>query len=302
MQCHSASRFTGIGAQEQVQRTVPGSSNTHQSEQKRSRLWSNCRKSRPGCSSVHSLNRGKHLVSFVASAVSTARGPDRRQQAKYDLLSSIAGTDRGSAASSWQRALVAEAQVEVESFGSFGIARLEGLWRLIYTIANDVRPLVATSFSPLSFFQVGDIYQKFSSPEEGRVQNIIKLSVAGLTVPDRGVTFTVDATYEVRSDSRVALFFEAASIGELHISPALEAVLAPALLPRTWLNQQLLLALQQLNIRVPLTTPSQMRRQGSNSSGSDQRRGFGEYLLSYIDDDMLIGRASQGCFIFQREM
>lgn len=64
--------------------------------------------------------------------------------------------------------------------------------------------------------QVGNIYQNFSSPEEGRVQNIIQLSVAGLTVPDNGATFTVDATYDVRSDSRIALVFNAASLGERH--------------------------------------------------------------------------------------
>lgn len=45
-------------------------------------------------------------------------------------------------------------QVGVESCGSSGIARLEGLWRLIWTTADDVRPLVATSRSPFSLLQV----------------------------------------------------------------------------------------------------------------------------------------------------
>lgn len=73
--------------------------------------------------------------------------------------------------------------------------------------------------------QVGNIYQKFSSPEEGRVQNIIQLSVAGLTVADRGATFTVDATYDVRSDSRIALVFNAASLGERTSAPGLPPAL-----------------------------------------------------------------------------
>ena len=34
--------------------------------------------------------------------------------------------------------------------------------------------------------------------------------------------------------------------GDIAISPALEAVLAPAILPRTWLNQQILLAIQEV--------------------------------------------------------
>ncbi len=55
--------------------------------------------------------------------------------------------------------------------------------------------------------------------------------------------------------------------------------------------------LAQFNVRVPLTTPSQVR--GSSRDGG-QQRGFGEYVLSYIDGDMLIGSASQGTFIFER--
>ena len=55
----------------------------------------------------------------------------------------------------------------------------------------------------------------------------------------------------------------------------------------------------QFNVRVPLTTPSKL---GSGRSGSGGRqRGFGEYVLSYIDGDTLIGTASQGTFIFERE-
>lgn len=68
-------------------------------------------------------------------------------------------------------------------------------------------------------------------------------------------------------------------------------------------NQQSVLIWLQLNVRLPLTTPSQLGNSSSSSEGRSGRmrqRGFGEYVLSYIDDDMLIGTASQGTFIFER--
>ena len=42
------------------------------------------------------------------------------------------------------------------------------------------------------------------------------------------------------------LFFEDIGVGEVHISDGLQAVLAPAMLPRSWVNQQLLLAIQEV--------------------------------------------------------
>jgi len=121
-------------------------------------------------------------------------------------------------------------------------------------------------------------------------------------------------------------------------------VLAPALLPRSWLQHQALLSLQQvqplqfckvltcvnrpplciihiyipyiyiwtfdpccdqlaslivwtfplqLHISVPLRTPGQRR----NGQGNP----LGQYQLTFVSDDVLIGRASQGSFVFLRE-
>lgn len=59
-------------------------------------------------------------------------------------------------------------------------------------------------------------------------------------------------SYEVRSPHRIALSFEEARVGNIKISPTLEALLAPALLPRGWLQQQLLLAIQTVSTpRLP---------------------------------------------------
>lgn len=56
----------------------------------------------------------------------------------------------------------------------------------------------------------------------------------------------VGARYEVRSARRIALTFEEAGFGNVRISPILEALIAPALLPRGFISHQLLLALKEV--------------------------------------------------------
>ena len=94
-------------------------------------------------------------------------------------------------------------QVAVEAFGGeLDFRLLSGLWRLLYTTASDVvryfaspwksgfrkrprttschaaqLPLVATSAPGLLPLRVSNVYQQFSSPEEGSVLNIIDLSL-----------------------------------------------------------------------------------------------------------------------------
>ena len=57
---------------------------------------------------------------------------------------------------------------------------------------------------------------------------------------------TVKADYSVRSPSRIALTFQEAGLENLRISPQVEALLAPALLPRGWVNHRLLLAIREV--------------------------------------------------------
>ena len=59
-------------------------------------------------------------------------------------------------------------------------------WRLIYTTAPDVKPLLFSE-RPLPF-QVGNIYQEFSSVERGEVQNIIEFRVPLLLREGEGHT------------------------------------------------------------------------------------------------------------------
>lgn len=134
-------------------------------------------------------------------------------------------------------------------------------------------------------------------------------------------------------------------MGQLRISPGLETLLAPALLPRGTLNQQLLLALKEVGGAAAATGLHRGIRSAAATSlcggGTRQRasaaacapavcvcvcvsvhlhslqfklsfafrsaqqvvQGAGaaaSYLLTFLDDDMLIGRGPQGSFIFSR--
>ena len=50
----------------------------------------------------------------------------------------------------------------------------------------------------------------------------------------------------MRSKRRIRLAFREAALGDVRISPQLEAALAPAVLPRTWLTHRLLLAIKEV--------------------------------------------------------
>lgn len=63
-----------------------------------------------------------------------------------------------------------------------------------------------------------------------------------------GARVCVEAEYDVRSSRRIGLTFKAAGVSEIVISPLLETILAPALLPRTFLNQQILLFLKEVGL------------------------------------------------------
>ncbi|DBA86378.1 TPA: hypothetical protein ACH3X2_005606 [Trebouxia sp. C0005] len=211
-------------------------------------------------------------------------------EAKRALQFATAGTFRGGLITPTQRAVVEEAIIDLEAFGrEVDFQQLQGLWRLIYTTALDVAPLVrpADTFSPV---RIGNVYQRFGTLESGLCQNIIKASVPFLLEEGDGVTFCVGVKYEASSPRRISLRFQEAGFSDVHITSLTEALIAPAILPRGWIQQQILLAIKEANLKVPLPFAS---RQG--------RSGVGEYLLSFLDETMLVGRAQNGTFVFIRE-
>jgi hypothetical protein len=128
----------------------------------------------------------------------------------------------------------------------------------------------------------------------------------------------------------------ARQVGGLRISDGLEALLAPAMLPRTSLQHQLMLAIKDFKLRFPFASVGQVggqllhptthivwehafiqpnnraharththvRLQVASGMGGDNSpiAGGGNYQLTYLDDNTLIGRATAlgGSFIFSR--
>jgi hypothetical protein len=72
------------------------------------------------------------------------------------------------------------------------------------------------------------------------------------------VALLLICSYEVLSPHRISLTFEEAQLGSVAISPELEALIAPAILPRGFWNQQLLLAIKE----VRTTGDSQQQQLG----------------------------------------
>lgn len=240
--------------------------------------------------------------------------------ARASLLAATAGTARGGTATRCDRGLVEDALLALERAAAGGTdatppsERLQGRWRLIFTTALDVAPLLAASaaaataadtlahtapFLPrLPVPSVGDICQQFGAPEDGRVANIIRVA-APPALDD--VTLTVAASYTVSSPRRVRLTFRRAGVrGSL--SPGAESLLAPALLPRGTLQMAALQAVKG-GFSVPLTgeLPSALAPL-QRVAGAARRAAGGEYLISYVDDDLLVGRQTgpDGLFVFER--
>ena len=104
--------------------------------------------------------------------------------------------------------------------------------------------------SLLPFPRVGAVYQRFTSVEEGVVQNIIQ-SGDGLVVNSgSGVTFTVNAQYAPAGPRTINLVFKSAQIGDVKITNQFEALLAPSILPRTTLTQKLLLGAKEVRTHL----------------------------------------------------
>ncbi|XP_078447789.1 plastid-lipid associated protein PAP / fibrillin family protein [Wolffia australiana] len=216
------------------------------------------------------------------------------EQKKHALLRAVQDTGRGLAATVDQRSAIEEALVCVEEFGAgsaVDLSKLDGTWRLVYTSASDVLILFEAA-QRLPFLEVGQIYQKFECKDRsdgGVVRNVVRWSISNLLEEQEGATLVVSANFSLVSKRNIYLQFEEASIENIQISEELQAIVAPAILPRTFLTLQILQFIKTFKAQVPL-----------RSSGS--RSPAGLYYLSYLDRDMLLGRAvgGGGVFIFTR--
>ena len=247
------------------------------------------------------------------------------------LLQALEGTARGCGATRAQRSAVEKAQAALEEFGkSVDFRELAGSWRLVYTTAPDVLVLLDAERASLGLLQIGDIFQSFGfdgdESSSQSVENVIHLSLPPLLSPAplavesaggcaprrnagparcctphphrlpscRRLTLRVGARYTRESSRTLRLYFEEARIGGLRISELTESLLAPALLPRNFVQMRLLQWLRDVEVTFPL------RAGGGGASG--RVASAGTYILTFMDNSMLIGRAanSGGVFIFSR--
>ncbi|XP_057857199.1 probable plastid-lipid-associated protein 10, chloroplastic isoform X4 [Cryptomeria japonica] len=115
----------------------------------------------------------------------------------------------------------------------------------------------------------------------------------------------LDGTWllQYTSASDVLVLFEAArspflqvTVGNLMISEQLQTLIAPAILPRTSLNLEILQFLRGFEAKFSLQRYTKEQADGRRASPG------GLYYLSYLDGDMLLGRAigGGGIFIFSR--
>jgi hypothetical protein len=285
----------------------------------------------------------------TTTATSTAAIAD----AKAALYRAVRYTRRGANAPREIRGEVADAQAALEALAppqALDFERfLPGKWRLLYTTASDVLPILGLNYSPPplwpqggpfsggqggvdgepdSPFRVGDVFQRFSAldgrtvgsasaaasssssssgaRECGICENIIEFSVKGLA--DRAV-FRVLADCDVRTGRRLALTFREAALGEVSLSPALDGLLAPALLPRGYLSMRALQEAAGLALRFPFNSAAQVAGRAAGAVpgpvGAAARDVVGRgapYLVTYLDEDIFIGvsTAPSGSFIFER--
>ncbi|GAB4830383.1 Probable plastid-lipid-associated protein 10, chloroplastic [Ancistrocladus abbreviatus] len=215
---------------------------------------------------------------------------------KHDLLRAVQDTQRGLSATADQRSSIEEAIVTVEGYDAgvpIDMLQLDGTWRLQYTTAPDVLVLFEAS-ERLPFLQVGQIFQKFECQDQsngGVVRNVIKWSVENLLEEHEGATLVVNAKFSAISRRNIQLYFKEVTLQDIKISELLQAVIAPAILPRSFISLQILQFILAFKAQIPLPNPTPRRE----SIG-------GLYYLSYLDNNMLLGRAvgGGGVFVFTR--
>ncbi|PKI41166.1 hypothetical protein CRG98_038451 [Punica granatum] len=199
---------------------------------------------------------------------------------KHELLRAVQDTQRG--------------LVSLEGYCSgapIDLVKLDGTWRLQYTSAPDVLVLFESA-ARLPFFQVGQIFQRFDCRKKsdgGSVDNVVQWSVPSLLEEENGATLLVSAKFSVVSARNIYLQFEEINLQNFKISAQLQALITPAILPRSFLSLQVLQFIRAFKAQIPVQNPG---RQGVG----------GLYYLSYLDRDMLLGRAvgGGGVFVFTR--
>lgn len=222
-------------------------------------------------------------------------------QAKQNLRRALLYTRRGANAPSDVRGAVLDAQSALEALAppdALDFAtHLPGTWRLSWTTASDVLPILGLNYSPPPFwpswlnlpgtsgsgggkdgepaspFRVGNVFQRFSAVDGRTVASAATgeggnnggsscvceniIEFSVAGLADRAV-FRVLADCDVRTGRRLALTFREARIGRVTPSPFLDGLLAPALLPRGQASMRALQEVAGLALRFPFNSAAQV--------------------------------------------
>ncbi|KAL3630058.1 putative plastid-lipid-associated protein 10, chloroplastic [Castilleja foliolosa] len=241
------------------------------------------------------LRRFHYPICLASSApVGTKEFEIEVENRKIELLRAVNDTQRGLTATPHQRSSIEETLVSVECLDAgkpIDLDLLDGTWRLQYTSAPDVL-ILFQSATTLPFLEVDQVFQKFEcgdSSGQGVVRNVVKWSIPRLLEEHEGATLLVSAKFSVVSARNIYLEFEEIALQNINISEELQAILAPAILPRSFLSLQILQFIKSFKVQVPVRS-------------SNRRSVGGLYYLSYLDSNMLLGRAvgGGGVFVFTR--
>lgn len=183
---------------------------------------------------------------------------------KAALLEAIAGKNRGllTTASDRQAILAAIAQLEERNPTPQPLAspeKLEGNWRLLYTTSQDLLRI-----DQLPLFKLGQIYQ-YIRAEAARIYNIAE--IYGLPYLEGLVS--VAAKFEPVSQQRVKVSFERSIIGF-----------------------QRLLDYQSPNYFIEQIETGKKFRAIDFSITNREQKGWLD--ITYLDDDLRIGRGNEG--------
>lgn len=194
---------------------------------------------------------------------------------KTELLEAIASTNRGILTSSPERQAIQSLAAKLEDRSPTpnpleAGARLAGIWQLLYTTSDE---LLGIDRFPL--YKLGQIYQCISI-EQSRLYNIAE--VIGLPFLEGLVS--VSARFEAVSLKRVNVGFERGVFG---FQRAL-GYKTPQLFLQTLTTQAKLPIWQGIDFRIE----------------RDRQSGWLE--ITYLDDDLRIGRGNQGSLFVLRKI
>ncbi|XP_043696932.1 probable plastid-lipid-associated protein 10, chloroplastic isoform X3 [Telopea speciosissima] len=216
------------------------------------------------CSTTKHATPGTFLCTATAS-IATDTTPFERESQKHNLLRAIQDTQRGLVATSDKRYSIEEALVCVEAYDAgspIDLVKLDGTWRLQYTSAPDVLVLLESA-ARIPFFQVGQIYQTFDCRDN---------SDGGIV--QNVVRWSIPSLLEEQEGATLLVSAKFFVVSKRNIYLQFEEILQ---------------FIRGFRAQVPLRS-------------SKRQSVGGLYYLSYLDGNMLLGRAvgGGGVFVFTK--